>query len=198
MGVPFELTVFFTLALIWTYTFKGGIKTIIVTDALQTAFLLGAVVMTVVFISQSLDLGLGGMMDMLANSKYSKTFYFEGGWSDPNNFFKQFFSGALITLTMTGLDQDMMQKKLKLPQPGNTQKNMLSFSIVLIVANILFLTLGALLYIYASSFGVEVPTQTDAFYPMIALEHLSQSSVSCSFWDSRLPLIPAPTLPWLR
>ena len=72
MGVPFELTVFFTLALIWAYTFKGGLKTIIVTDALQTAFLLGAVVMTVLFISQSLDLGLGGMMDMVANSKYSK------------------------------------------------------------------------------------------------------------------------------
>ena len=88
MGVPFELTVFFTLALIWAYTFKGGLKTIIVTDALQTAFLLGAVVMTVLFISQSLDLGLGGMMDMVANSKYSKIFYFEGGWSDPNIFFK--------------------------------------------------------------------------------------------------------------
>jgi Na+/proline symporter len=173
MGVPFELTVFLTIALIWTYTFKGGIKTIIVTDALQTVFLLGAVVLTVTLIAQSLDLGLGGMIDMLANSKYSKTFYFEGGWSDPNNFFKQFFSGALITLTMTGLDQDMMQKNLACRSLGDAQKNMLSFSIVLIIANILFLTLGALLYIYASSFGVEVPAQTDAFYPMIALEHLS-------------------------
>ena len=173
MGVPFELTVFFTLALIWAYTFKGGLKTIIVTDALQTAFLLGAVVMTVLFISQSLDLGLGGMMDMVANSKYSKIFYFEGGWSDPNNFFKQFFSGALITITMTGLDQDMMQKNLSCRSLGDAQKNMLSFSTVLIVVNLLFLTLGALLYIYASSFGVEVPGKTDQFYPMIALEHLS-------------------------
>lgn len=173
MGVPFELTVLFTLALIWAYTFKGGLKTIIVTDALQTAFLLGAVVLTVVFISQSLDLGIGGMMDMVANSKYSKAFYFEGGWSDPNNFFKQFFSGALITITMTGLDQDMMQKNLSCRSLGDAQKNMLSFSTVLIVVNLLFLTLGALLYIYASSFGVEVPAQTDQFYPMIALEHLS-------------------------
>jgi len=173
MGVPFELTVFLILALIWAYTFKGGLKTIIVTDALQTAFLLGAVVLTVVFISQSLDLGLGGMMDMVDNSKYSKIFYFEGGWSDPNNFFKQFFSGALITITMTGLDQDMMQKNLSCRSLGDAQKNMLSFSTVLIVVNLLFLTLGALLYIYASSFGVEVPAKTDQFYPMIALEHLS-------------------------
>lgn len=173
MGVPFALSVFLILALIWTYTFKGGIKTIIVTDALQTAFLLGAVILTVIFISQSLDLGLGGMMDMVSNSKYSKTFYFEGGWSDPNNFFKQFFSGALITITMTGLDQDMMQKNLSCRNLGDAQKNMLSFSTVLIVVNLLFLTLGALLYIYASSFGVEVPAKTDQFYPMIALEHLS-------------------------
>ncbi len=173
MGVPFALSVFLILALIWTYTFKGGIKTIIVTDALQTAFLLGAVILTVIFISQSLDLGLGGMMDMVSNSKYSKTFYFEGGWSDPNNFFKQFFSGALITITMTGLDQDMMQKNLSCRNLGDAQENMLSFSTVLIVVNLLFLTLGALLYIYASSFGVEVPAKTDQFYPMIALEHLS-------------------------
>jgi len=173
MEVPFALSVFLILALIWTYTFKGGIKTIIVTDALQTAFLLGAVILTVIFISQSLDLGLGGMMDMVSNSKYSKTFYFEGGWSDPNNFFKQFFSGALITITMTGLDQDMMQKNLSCRNLGDAQKNMLSFSTVLIVVNLLFLTLGALLYIYASSFGVEVPAKTDQFYPMIALEHLS-------------------------
>ncbi|MBE2206329.1 MAG: sodium:solute symporter [Saprospiraceae bacterium] len=173
MGVPFALSVFLILALIWTYTFKGGIKTIIVTDALQTAFLLGAVILTVIFISQSLDLGLGGMMEMVSNSKYSKTFYFEGGWSDPNNFFKQFFSGALITITMTGLDQDMMQKNLSCRNLGDAQKNMLSFSTVLIVVNLLFLTLGALLYIYASSFGVEVPAKTDQFYPMIALEHLS-------------------------
>jgi len=173
MEVPFALSVFLILALIWTYTFKGGIKTIIVTDALQTAFLLGAVILTVIFISQSLDLGLGGMMDMVSNSKYSKTFYFEGGWSAPNKLFKQFFSGALITITMTGLDQDMMQKNLSCRNLGDAQKNMLSFSTVLIVVNLLFLTLGALLYIYASSFGVEVPAKTDQFYPMIALEHLS-------------------------
>ena len=173
MGVSFELTVLFALLLIWVYTFQGGIKTIIVTDAVQTAFLLLAATLTVLFVADHLEVGMGGMMEMVSNSSYSKAFYFEGGWSDPNNFFKQFFSGALITITMTGLDQDMMQKNLSCRNLGDAQKNMLSFSVVLVIANLLFLTLGAMLYIYASSLGVEVPAKTDEFYPMLALEHLS-------------------------
>ncbi len=173
LGVPFALTVFMALALIWIYTFRGGLKTIIVTDALQTTFLLLAVVLTVVFIGQALDTGMGGMMEMISHSKYSRMFYFEGGWSDPNNFFKQFFSGALITITMTGLDQDMMQKNLSCRNLGDAQKNMLSFSTVLVVVNLLFLSLGAMLFIYAATFGVEVPAKTDEFYPLIAIEHLS-------------------------
>ncbi len=173
MGVPFELTVFLALGLIWIYTFRGGLKTIIVTDALQTTFLLLAVIFTVILIAQAMDTSLGGMVEMVANSKYSKMFYFEGGWSDPNNFFKQFFSGALITITMTGLDQDMMQKNLSCRNLGDAQKNMLSFSSVLVLVNLLFLALGAMLFLYASAFGVEVPAKTDEFYPLIAIEHLS-------------------------
>ncbi|MBX2927946.1 MAG: sodium:solute symporter [Saprospiraceae bacterium] len=173
LGVPFWLTVFMALALIWIYTFRGGLKTIIWTDALQTAFLLSAVVLTVIFIGQALDTNISGMIEMVSNSQYSKIFYFEGGWSDPNNFFKQFLSGALITITMTGLDQDMMQKNLSCRNLRDAQKNMLSFSSVLVVVNLLFLMLGALLYIYAANFGVELPAKTDELYPGIALEHLS-------------------------
>lgn len=173
LGVPFWITVFMALALIWIYTFRGGLKTIIWTDALQTTFLLSAVILTVIFISQALDTSFGGMLEMVTNSQYSKIFYFEGGWSDPNNFFKQFLSGALITITMTGLDQDMMQKNLSCRNIGDAQKNMLTFSSVLVVVNLLFLTLGALLYIYASNFGVELPAKTDELYPGIAIEHLS-------------------------
>lgn len=173
LGVPFWITVFMALALIWIYTFRGGLKTIIWTDALQTTFLLSAVILTVIFISQALDTSFGGMLEMVSNSQYSKIFYFEGGWSDPNNFFKQFLSGALITITMTGLDQDMMQKNLSCRNIGDAQKNMLTFSSVLVVVNLLFLTLGALLYIYASNFGVELPAKTDELYPGIAIEHLS-------------------------
>jgi Na+/proline symporter len=173
LGVPFWMTVFMALALIWVYTFRGGLKTIIWTDALQTAFLLSAVILTVIFIGQALDTNISGMIDMVSNSKYSKIFYFEGGWSDPNNFFKQFLSGALITMTMTGLDQDMMQKNLSCRNLRDAQKNMLTFSTVLVVVNLLFLALGALLYIYAANFGVELPSKTDELYPGIAIEHLS-------------------------
>ncbi|MFT6719760.1 MAG: Na+/proline symporter, partial [Bdellovibrionota bacterium] len=105
-------------------------------------------------------------------SDYSQMFYFEGGWTDPNNFFKQFLSGALITIVMTGLDQDMMQKNLSMPNFRDAQKNMAAFSIVLIFANLLFLSLGALLYIYATSVGLETPEASDQLYPSIALRHL--------------------------
>ncbi|MEL7424791.1 MAG: hypothetical protein AAFN81_17515 [Bacteroidota bacterium] len=110
---------------------------------------------------------------MVSNSPYSQVFFFEGGWSDPYNFWKQFFAGALITIVMTGLDQDMMQKNLSCRSLGDAQKNMFVFSIVLFFANILFLSLGAVLYIYAQQVGIEIPTQTDELYPLIALQHLA-------------------------
>ena len=114
MGVPFFMTVFLTIALIWVYTYKGGIKTIVITDTLQTVCMLTAVVLTIWFIGKELDLdGVSGIVAAVKESTYSKMWYFEGGWNDPNNFFKQFISGALIALVMTGLDQDMMQKNLR-------------------------------------------------------------------------------------
>lgn len=173
MGIPFWATVAATIILIWVYTFRGGINTIIWTDTLQTASMLVAVIITIFSIGSALETDLGGLIDYVQNSEYSQVFFFEGGWSDPNNFFKQFIGGALITIVMTGLDQDMMQKNLSCPNIRDAQKNMFTFSAVLVFANFLFLSLGALLYIYAANVGLSIPAQSDELYPMIALQHLS-------------------------
>ncbi len=172
MGVPFGMTVAITILLIWVYTFKGGIKTIVYTDTLQTVCMLLAAGLTVYYIGDALETNLSGMVALIENSNYGQIFFFEGGWTDPNNFWKQFFSGALITIVMTGLDQDMMQKNLSMPNFRDAQKNMAAFSIVLIFANLLFLSLGALLYIYATSVGIEIPGASDQLYPTVALRHL--------------------------
>ena len=172
-NIPFFITVVVTILLIWLYTFRGGIKTIVWTDALQTTCMLIAVIMTIVAIASSMNLSLGNVIMEIKESQYSSIFNFEGGWSDPKNFFKQFLSGALIAIVMTGLDQDMMQKNLTCRNIGDAQKNMFWFSIVLVFANIIFLSLGALLYMYASQNGIAIPEKGDLLYPTIALNHLS-------------------------
>lgn len=169
---PFWLTVAVAIGLIWVYTFRGGIKTIVWTDTLQTVCMLGAVILTVLAIGHSLDLNVSGLVGAVRESEYSQMFFFEGGWADPNNFFKQFISGALIAIVMTGLDQDMMQKNLACKSLGDAQKNIFWFSIVLVIANVLFLGLGALLYIFAAAKGIEIPVKTDQLFGLIALEHL--------------------------
>ena len=173
LGMPFWGTVAATILLIWVYTFQGGIKTIVYTDTLQTLCMLTAVVLTIAAIKDSFGWGWGEMVTEVADGPYGQLFFFEDGWSDPNNFFKQFVSGALIALVMTGLDQDMMQKNLSCRSLGDAQKNMLSFSIVLIFANLLFLALGALLYLYAADAGIAIPQKTDQLYPLLALENFS-------------------------
>mgnify|MGYP001198525977 CR=1 FL=1 len=175
MGAPFFMTVAVTIVLIWVYTFKGGINTIIYTDVLQTVFMLAAVVLTILSISHALETDVPGMIQMVSNSKFSKTFFFEGGWGDSNNFYKQFIGGALITIVMTGLDQDMMQKNLTCPNIRDAQKNVFTFSIILVGANLLFLTLGALLYLYSANIGIDLPAKADELYPTIALRHLPLS-----------------------
>ena len=172
-GIPFFLTVVTTIALILVYTFKGGIKTIVYTDTIQTICMLTAVVLTILGIGEALETDISGLIGMVKNSAYSQVFFFEGGWNDPNNFWKQFLAGALITIVMTGLDQDMMQKNLSCRSLRDAQKNMFTFSIILFFANILFLTLGALLYIYAIQVGIEVPASSDKLYPLIALNYLA-------------------------
>ncbi|MTI23172.1 sodium:solute symporter [Fulvivirga sp. RKSG066] len=167
--VPFWVTVLVTIALIWLYTFRGGIKTIVWTDTLQTLFMLTAVVLVVYLISQDLNLSMSGLVSTVEGSDYSKIFFWD--WQSGSNFFKQFFAGAFIAIVMTGLDQDMMQKNLTCKNLGEAQKNMFWFSIILVFVNLLFLSMGALLYIYASSNGISLPEKTDDLFPMLALNH---------------------------
>ncbi len=177
LGVPFWLSVLITIALIWVYTYKGGIKTIVVTDTLQTTFLVTAVVLTIILISKEMHFGLGEMVSTVSNSNLSDIFFFEGGWSDSKNFFKQFISGAFIAIVMTGMDQDLMQKNLTCKNIGEAQKNMMWFTIVLVFVNLLFLSLGAMMYLYAQKNGIEIPAKTDDLYPMLALKHFGSMAL---------------------
>ncbi|WP_296314465.1 sodium:solute symporter [Winogradskyella sp. UBA3174] len=165
--IPFAITVIITIALIWLYTFRGGIKTIIFTDTLQTLFMLVSVVVAIVFLASALDLNsMSAIIDNTTNSNLSKVFFFEDS-NDPQYFWKSFLSGIFITITMTGLDQDMMQKNLTCRNLKDAQKNMISFSIVLVFVNILFLVLGLMLTQYAELNGITA-TKDDLF-PTIAM-----------------------------
>ncbi|GAB2574785.1 sodium:solute symporter [Spirosoma areae] len=170
LGVPFEVSVLITIGLIWLYTFKGGVKTIILTDSLQTIFLITAVVLTIVLISQKLGLSFSGLVQTVNDSSMSQVFFWDG--NDPKNFFKQFISGAFIAIVMTGLDQDLMQKNLTCKNIGEAQKNMFWFTLTLVFVNFLFLSLGVLLYVYAQREGIAIPARTDDLYPLLALNHL--------------------------
>ncbi|MCB0464031.1 MAG: sodium:solute symporter, partial [Flavobacteriaceae bacterium] len=165
--IPFPVTVIFTIGLIWLYTFRGGIKTIIFTDTLQTLFMLISVVVAIVFLASALDLNsIGEIVDYTKESNLSKVFFFDDG-NGPQYFWKSFLSGIFITITMTGLDQDMMQKNLTCKSLKDAQKNMISFSVVLIFVNILFLVLGLMLTDYATQNGITA-TKDDLF-PTIAM-----------------------------
>jgi len=153
------------------YTFRGGIKTIVFTDTLQTAFMLIAVVVSIWFIKDQLDWSWAELTNSLTND--SRTTIFNWDWQSKNNFFKQFFAGAFIAIVMTGLDQDMMQKNLTCKSLGDAQKNMFWFSVVLIFANLLFLSLGVLLYQYAEVGSIVLPERTDGLFPFLAVEHFS-------------------------
>lgn len=169
--IPFAITVIITIALIWLYTFRGGIKTIIFTDTLQTLFMLVSVVVTIIFLASALDLNsIGDVISNAKESKLSKVFYFEDG-NDAQYFWKSFLSGIFITITMTGLDQDMMQKNLTCRNLKDAQKNMVSFSIVLIFVNILFLVLGLMLTQYAEIHNISA-TKDDLFATIAMLPEI--------------------------
>lgn len=169
-GVPFAATVLLTIVLIWIYTFKGGVKTIIWTDSFQTIFLVSSVVISVYIISQQLGWSLGDMVSEVGKSAYSKIFFLDN-FKDSKHFVKQFISGVFIAIVMTGLDQDLMQKNLSCKNIGDAQKNMLTFTVIMIIINLLFLTLGALLYIYSSVKGIPLPKSSDDLYPTLALNN---------------------------
>jgi len=170
-NVPFFVTVATTIILIWVYTFKGGVKTIVWTDSFQKIFLIAAVCIAVWQITQQLGMSLGEMIGTVQNSTYSRLFYFD----DANStlyFWKQFLGGAFIAITMTGMDQEIMQKNLTCRNIGEAQKNMFWFSLILVVVNLLFLTLGALLYIYSAKTNFPLPEMSDELFPRLALKEL--------------------------
>jgi len=170
-GVPFFATVALTIILIWVYTFKGGVKTIVWTDTFQTLFLVGALIITVWHIANALGFSLPEMVNAIHEKGYAKFFEF----NDINStlfFPKQFFGGMFITIAMTGLDQEIMQKNLTCKNVGEAQKNMFWFSLTLVLVNLLFLTLGALLFIYCNQKGISIPKYSDELYPTLALNEL--------------------------
>ena len=162
-GIPFWVTVSITILLIWAYTFKGGIKTIVWTDTLQTLFMLIAVGVCIYTISDELQ--ISNLFSYVADSELSKTFFFDEV-STGNYFWKRFLAGAFIAIVMTGLDQDMMQKNLTCKNLKEAQKNMFWFTIVLVIVNFFFLALGVLLTDYAQKNGIDA--HKDQLFPIIA------------------------------
>ncbi|WP_207531650.1 sodium:solute symporter [Desertivirga arenae] len=174
-GVPFAITILICLLLIWLYTYRGGLKTIIITDTLQTVFLLSSVVLSIYFISKSLDLTIGETFEAVKNSSYSKIFFWEDFLGSKTHFLKQFLGGIFVTVAMTGLDQDLMQKNLSCKNIGEAQKNMLTFTSIFVVINLFFLSVGALLYMFAAKNNIDLASfaTPDHLFPEIALNHLN-------------------------
>lgn len=167
-NVPFYITVIITIFLIWIYTFKGGIKTIVWTDTFQTTFLVSSVVICVYLISDRLGLSLVEMVNTVYASDLSNVFYLDDV-NHPLFFPKQFFGGAFIAIAMTGLDQDLMQKNLTCRNLPEAQKNMFWLTVSIVIVNLLFLTLGALLYIYSAEQNLSLPAFSDELFPRLAL-----------------------------
>lgn len=178
-NIPFAATVLISLALIFAYTYKGGLKTIIITDTLQTFFLVTSVFLTILFICNHLELSFFEAFETVKESQYSKIFFFDD-YQSGNYFWKQLLGGIFVTIAMVGLDQDLMQKNLSCATIGEAQKNMFTFTGIFVLINIFFLSVGALLYIYATKNGIEVPLdlitgkpRTDLLFPEIAFHHLT-------------------------
>lgn len=177
LHVPFAATVLISLGLIFAYTYKGGLKTIIITDTLQTFFLISSVFLTIYFICQSLNFNMIEAFEQVKNSNYSKVFFYED-YLAGTYYWKQILGGIFVTIATVGLDQDLMQKNLSCKNIGEAQKNMFTFTGIFLIINIFFLSVGALLYLYAEKNGIAVPqvdgvARTDLLFPEIAIHHLS-------------------------
>lgn len=176
LGINFYVTVAIMIVLMIAYTYKGGIKTLVWTDSFQSILLLGGLIFSIIAIGSQLNLGLEGMISEVSNSHYSNVFFWD--FKEKNYFWKQFLGGAFIAISMTGLDQNMMQKNLSCPNLKDAQKNIMSFSFVMVLVNVLFISLGALLFIYASKMNIHLDvnaagkTITDRVFPTLALSHL--------------------------
>jgi len=178
LGIPFYVTVVIILFMVWLYTNKSGIKTIVWTNTMQTFFLILAAVVTIYSITTAMDLTLTESVTKVVNHEYFKVFNWES--KSGSNFYKQFIAGILIAIAMMGLDQNMMQKTLTCKNQWDAQKNTLTFSLILAMTQFLFLGLGILLYIYSDSIQVSLPVSeqgkfldTDTLFPNLAMNHLS-------------------------
>ncbi len=171
LGISFIPSLLIILIIVWLYTFRGGINTVVWTDVLQTVFMISTAIAVAYFIIQQSSLSFSEALVKIQNSGYSKAFFWEIG--DKHNFFKQFFGGVFITVVMTGLDQSMMQKNLTCKNLSAAQKNMSWFSILLVFVNVLFLFLGALLLLYSNQIGVILPEKSDLIFPMLVKNHMT-------------------------
>lgn len=165
----FIINVIFTVSLVWLYTFRGGVKSLIWTDTLKTFCLVASVVLCIYYIATELNLGFGGLVSAIVDNSYSKMFFFDDV-NDKRYFFKQFFAGIFTMIAMTGLDQDMMQRNLSCKNFKDSQKNMITSGISQFFIVFLFLVLGVLLYIYTSKSGIHNPAKSDELFPMIATQ----------------------------
>lgn len=169
MNIPFWTIAAGAVTLVWIYTHKSGIKTIVWTDSLQTFCLMAALVCIIVIVTQKLGLNFKGVVHTIASSEHSRMFVFDD-WVSRQNFFKQFFSGIFIVIVMTGLDQDMMQKNLSCRNLKEAQKNMYCYGFAFIPLNLLFLSLGILLLTLATQMNLELPVMNDDVLPMFATQ----------------------------
>lgn len=167
VGVPFAVTVVCMVALIWLYTHRGGIKTLVWTDTFQTTCLFGALVLIFVGVAHELGMSVGAAVRAVADDPRSRVFVFDD-WMSTQNFWKQFVSGAFIVIVMTGLDQDMMQKNLTCKTLREARKDMCTYGFAFVPANLLFLSLGVLLVLLAERQGVALPASSDDLLPMFA------------------------------
>lgn len=175
LHLPLFMNAIISVMLIWAYTIKGGIKSIIWTDMIQTFFLIFAVCFTIFSISKELNMNFSTLVQSIYTNEQFKLFDFSNFWTNENNFFKQFISGAFITIVMTGLDQDMMQKNLSLRNIHEAKKNFFSFSLALIPVNFIFLCLGVLFVIYINTKSGIPAMKPDEIYPILATKYLPYS-----------------------
>ncbi len=172
-NIPFEITVCLSIFLIWIYTFRGGIKTVVWTDTLQTFLMILSVFLSIYLINKNINWSFADFIGSKEFSEYSKVFVFDN-ILERNHFIKSFIGGMFITICMTGLDQDMMQKNLTCKSLAEAKKNMVVFSFILVLVTLVFLVLGSLLFIYSSQTGISIPflngsENTDLLFPEIAL-----------------------------
>ena len=170
-NIPFYATVTGIIILIWLYTFRSGIKTILWTDTLQTTCLLLGVILIIWQVASKLDMSFIQVIDTVTTHEHSRIFVFDD-WVSRQNFFKQFLSGILITIVMTGLDQDMMQKNLTCKNLKDAQKNMVTYGFAFTPINYLFLCLGILLLVFASQYSITLPENSDSILPLLATKYL--------------------------